>query len=118
MKISFQMATASSSAPPQKLNKKLYTDITRLKLLDTPDAPVRFRIKKTPFSGDEEDIASKEREEYFIVGIIFPKSKPFNERCYEIELKLTKTFPIDPPEVRFLNEIYHPNVDKEGTMRV
>lgn len=100
--------------PPLKLNKKLYTDITRLKLLDTDGAEVRFRLKTSPFNGDEEEIACKEREEYTITGQIFPKSKPFDEGSYMIEIKLTKTFPVDPPEIRFLTPIYHPNVGKDG----
>lgn len=111
----FQMAEPKPP-PPQKLTKKLYTDITRLKLLDTPDENVRFRVTKTPFNDNEEDIGSKEREEYFITGLIFPKSSPYNERCYEIEIKLTKTFPVEPPEVRFLTSIYHPNVARDGEL--
>jgi ubiquitin-protein ligase len=99
-----------------KLNKRLYTDITRLKLLDTDTAEPRFRLQQSPFTGDEDDdeLANQVREDYVITGQIFPKSNIFNERSYLIEMKLTKTFPIDPPEVRFLTLIYHPNVGKDG----
>jgi ubiquitin-protein ligase len=99
-----------------KLNKKLYTDITRLKLLDTNTAEPRFRLQKSPFTGDEDDdeVANQKREEYVIIGQIFPKSNIFNERSYSIEMKLTKTFPFEPPEVRFLTPIYHPNVGTDG----
>jgi ubiquitin-protein ligase len=99
-----------------KLNKRLYTDITRLKLLDTNTAEPRFRLQQSPFTGDEDEdeVANQKREEYLIIGQIFPKSNIFNERSYLIEMKLTKTFPIDPPEVRFLTPIYHPNIDKDG----
>lgn len=107
----------AESKPVLKLNKKLYVDITRLKLLDTDEADVRFRLKTSPFNGDEEDIASKDRKEYTITGQIFPNSKPFNERSYMIEIKLTTTYPIDPPEVRFLTTIYHPHVEKEGKLK-
>jgi ubiquitin-protein ligase len=99
-----------------KLNKRLYTDITRLKLLDKDTADVRFRLQKSPFTGDEDEdeLADQKREEYVIIGQIFPKSNIFNERSYSIEIKLTKTFPFEPPEVRFLTPIYHPNIDKDG----
>ena len=99
-----------------RLNKKLYTDITRLKLLDTDTASIRFRIEKTPFTGEEDEdlVANQERIDYVITGQIFPTSKIYNERSYMIELKLTRTFPIDPPEVRFLTRIYHPNIATDG----
>ncbi len=100
-----------------KLNKRLYTDITRLKLLDTDTAEVRFRLQQSPFTGDEdaEQIAAAQKlEEYLIIGQIFPKSDIFRERSYLIEIKLTKTFPMDPPLVKFLTTMYHPNVGKLG----
>ncbi len=100
-----------------KLNKRLYTDITRLKLLDTDTAEVRFRLQQSPFTGDEdaEQIAAAQKlEEYLIIGQIFPKSDIFRERSYLIEIKLTKTFPMDGPEVRFLTTMYHPNVGQLG----
>jgi ubiquitin-protein ligase len=99
-----------------RLNKRLYTDITRLKLLDKPDAEVRFRLQKSPFTGDEDEdeLLEKKREDYLIIGQIFPTSAIFCERSYSIEIKLTTTFPCDPPEVRFLTPMYHPNVGKDG----
>jgi ubiquitin-protein ligase len=99
-----------------RLNKKLYTDITRLKLLDTDSAAVRFRIDKTPFSGDEDAdlVLNQERTDYIITGLIFPKSDIYNQRSYMIEMKLTRSFPADPPEVRFLTKIYHPNIAADG----
>ncbi len=104
---------ASSSS---KLNKKLYTDITRLRLLDKVSEEARFRLKDSPFTGEEDEdaLASQKREEYVVTGQIFPKSEIYRERSYLIEMKLTKTFPMDPPEIRFLTPIYHPNVGRDG----
>jgi ubiquitin-protein ligase len=83
--------------------------------LNTDNAEVRFRLQQSPFTGDEDQdqLAAKEREEYTITGQIFPKSEIFRERSYLIEIKLTKTFPIEPPEVRFLTTMYHPNIDEK-----
>jgi ubiquitin-protein ligase len=98
------------------LNKKLYTDITRLKLLDTNTAEVRFRLQTSPFTGDEDtdELATQKREDYIITGQVFPNSDIYRERSFLIELKLTKNFPADPPEVKFLTPIYHPNVGLKG----
>jgi ubiquitin-protein ligase len=111
------MATPPSH--PLKLNKKLYTDITRLRLLDKDGLEGRFRLKQSPFNGDEDEdvVSSQNREEYTITGQIFPTSDIFRERSYLIEMKLTKTFPTDPPEIRFLTPIYHPNVGKKGASK-
>ncbi len=98
------------------LTKALYTDITRLKLLDKDDAEVKFRLKESPFSGDEDEdeLTSQKHEEYVVVGQIFPNSRIYRERSYLIEMKFTKVFPINPPKIRFLTPIYHPNVGKDG----
>jgi ubiquitin-protein ligase len=100
-----------------KLNKVLYTDITRLKLLDKDSAEVRFRLKQSPFTDSEDDdgqAAAQKQGEYVVTGEIFPKSEIFRERAYLIEMKLTNSFPMAPPEVRFLTPIYHPNVGRDG----
>ncbi|CAF4604643.1 unnamed protein product, partial [Rotaria sp. Silwood2] len=36
------------------------------------------------------------------------------EGSFQIEMKLTSNYPFDPPEVRFLTPIYHPNVGQDG----
>ena len=98
-----------------RLNKRLYTDINRLKLLDRENAPTRFRLQQSPFPDDEEALeAAQQKPEFIITGQIFPQSNIYNQRSYLIEMKLTKLFPIEPPEVRFLTPIYHPNVSVEG----
>jgi ubiquitin-protein ligase len=100
-----------------RLNKELWTEIIRLKLLATPDAPVRYLLTKSPFDeieDEDETNATVTSKEIIITGRIFPNSEIFKEGSYEIEMKLTPNYPRDPPEVRFLTPIYHPNVDKDG----
>jgi ubiquitin-protein ligase len=100
-----------------RLNKELYTDIQKLKLCSKSDAPVRFLLDKSPFNDDDDDEmanARKPDEDSIVLGRIFPNSDIYNQGAYQIEIKLIKTFPIDPPEVRFNTSIYHPNVLKNG----
>ena len=104
-----------------KLNKALHTDITNLKLCSKIDAPVRFLLDKSPFSDDDDDddetAGAAKPNEYLIIGRILPKSDIYKEAAYKIEMKLTRNFPMDPPEVRFLTPIYHPNVGKDGNVK-
>ncbi|CAF1409934.1 unnamed protein product [Adineta steineri] len=101
-----------------KLNKALYNNITRLKLCNTPDAPVKFIVDQQPFDNDDDDDNmsgdAAKATEYLVIGRILPDSDIYKERAYQIEMKLTRTFPLDPPDVRFLTPIYHPNVAKDG----
>jgi len=100
-----------------KLNKQLWTEITRLKLLTKIDAPVRYLLIKSPFDeieDEDETNATVTSKEIIIIGRIFPNSEIFRAGSYEIEMRPTPNFPRDPPEVRFLTPIYHPNVDKDG----
>ena len=100
-----------------KLNKELYNNIIRLKLLNATNSDPKFVLEKSPFKEDndeEETAASATPKEILIIGRIFPESEIFQEGAFKIEMKLTPNFPFDPPEVRFLTKIYHPNVAEDG----
>jgi ubiquitin-protein ligase len=101
-----------------KLNKQLYTDVNRLRLCNKSDAPVRFILDKSPFNeeGEQEEAAAtaSSSKEIIILGRIFPNSEIYKDGAYQIEMKLTSTYPFDPPEVRFVTKIYHPNVGQDG----
>ena len=100
-------------ASGNKLNKALWTNMTKLKLLSKEDEPVRFVLDQSPFDDDDSESATA-RNLYVIVGRIFPKSELFKDHALQIEMKLTDKYPIDPPEVKMLTRIYHPNVDTDG----
>ncbi|KAJ1564039.1 ubiquitin-conjugating enzyme E2 N, partial [Nowakowskiella sp. JEL0078] len=51
---------------------------------------------------------------YFDVIIAGPSSSPFEGGIFKLELFLPDDYPMAPPKVRFLNKIYHPNIDKLG----
>jgi ubiquitin-protein ligase len=99
-----------------RLNKELWNNITRLKLLSTADAPVRFILEKSPFDDVEEEKAAAAKDEYVVIGRILPNSEIYKESAFRIEMKLTSKYPKEPPEVRFLTPVYHPNVETDGTL--
>ena len=51
---------------------------------------------------------------YFDVSIQGPDGSPFEKGIFSLELWLPSSYPMEPPRVRFLTKIYHPNIDKLG----
>jgi ubiquitin-conjugating enzyme E2 D/E len=51
---------------------------------------------------------------WVILGCILPTTEPYCRRSFRIKMILSYCFPLDPPEVRFLSPIYHPNVGTNG----
>ncbi|KAL1413305.1 ubiquitin-conjugating enzyme E2 N [Vanrija albida] len=51
---------------------------------------------------------------YFDVTIAGPESSPYEGGVFKAELFLPEEYPMNPPKVRFLTKIYHPNIDKLG----
>lgn len=82
------------------------------------DAPVRFLLEHSPFSEyTEEEIDDGtylEKDTYRIVGRIYPTSDIYKEGAFRIEMILTPRYPDEPPQVRFLTPIYHPNIEEDG----
>ena len=42
--------------------------------------------------------------------IIGPQDTPYQNGIFNLELFLTEKYPMEPPKVRFLTKIYHPNI--------
>ncbi len=97
-----------------RLNKALWTNITRLKLFVKGDEYAKFILEKHPFDDEEEEKAAAARDEYVVIGLVLPQSGIYKESVLRIEMKLTSKYPQEPPEVRFLSPVYHPNVELNG----
>ncbi len=101
------------------LNKSLYTDISRLKNLNTRTYP-KFILDQSPFRDEDDEegnAAADTSEDVVIIGRILPDTEIYNQGAYQIEMKLTSSYPCNPPEVRFITPIYHPNVARDGRKR-
>ena len=51
---------------------------------------------------------------YFNVAMAGPSETPYEGGLFRLELFLPAEYPMNPPKVRFLTKIYHPNIDKLG----
>jgi ubiquitin-protein ligase len=101
-----------------KLNKQLWTNINKLKLLKKATTQPKFILDKSPFDEIDEEAekasGAAASKDLVILGRILPDSEIYREGAYQIEIKLTAAFPCDPPQVYFITKIYHPNVGKDG----
>uniref|UniRef100_A0A6B2LPZ1 UBC core domain-containing protein n=1 Tax=Arcella intermedia TaxID=1963864 RepID=A0A6B2LPZ1_9EUKA len=43
-----------------------------------------------------------------------PTDTPYHNGFFKLEILLPDNYPVEPPSVRFLTKIYHPNIDSEG----
>ncbi|CRH00393.1 ubiquitin-conjugating enzyme E2 N, putative [Plasmodium relictum] len=55
-----------------------------------------------------------ENYRHFKILINGPEGTPYEGGTYKLELFLPEQYPMEPPKVRFLTKIYHPNIDKLG----
>jgi ubiquitin-conjugating enzyme E2 N len=56
----------------------------------------------------------KDNYRYFHIAMGGPEGTPYQGGTYSLELFLPEGYPMEPPKVRFLTKIYHPNIDKLG----
>jgi ubiquitin-protein ligase len=56
------------------------------------------------------------RDTIAIRGRILPQKEPYCHASFLIEITLPREYPFKPPDVTFLDPIYHPNVTDEGSL--
>ena len=57
---------------------------------------------------EEDDLSS------FKAQMTGPTETPYEGGLFELRLKIGDRYPFEPPKVRFLTPLYHPNVDQAG----
>jgi ubiquitin-conjugating enzyme E2 T len=54
---------------------------------------------------------STDRLEAAIIG---PEGSPYHGGVFKLEVCVPARYPLEPPKIRFLTPVYHPNVDEAG----
>jgi len=71
------------------------------------------RISKNPIPGISA-IPKKDNPRHFDIQISGPKGCCYENGVFKLELFLPEDYPMVPPKVHFLTQIYHPNIDRVG----
>ncbi|XP_045762896.1 ubiquitin-conjugating enzyme E2 T-like [Maniola jurtina] len=48
------------------------------------------------------------------VSMLGPQGSPYEKGRFELTINIPDRYPFEPPQVKFLTPIYHPNIDKGG----
>jgi ubiquitin-conjugating enzyme E2 T len=57
---------------------------------------------------------NKEVLDKFEAQITGPEETPYSEGIFRLEVSIPPRYPFEPPKVRFITPIYHPNIDDGG----
>ncbi|GAM28708.1 hypothetical protein SAMD00019534_118840 [Acytostelium subglobosum LB1] len=55
-----------------------------------------------------------DRVDHLEATIIGPEQTPFHKGIFYLDIIMPMRYPFEPPKVRFITPIYHPNVDSHG----
>jgi ubiquitin-conjugating enzyme E2 N len=101
------MTTTSSSTSSSHNNTGTPTGIPKRIIKETE------RLQTEPVAGIGVTV-SPTNPRHFFVALAGPVDTPYQNGRFHLELFLPGGYPLDPPKVRFLTPLYHPNVDRLG----
>ena len=64
------------------------------------------------------EIIPTENIERFISRIKGPEQSPYENGIYDLEVKIPSDYPISPPNIKFITQMFHPNVYPDGKICV
>ncbi|CAG8725193.1 4985_t:CDS:2, partial [Dentiscutata erythropus] len=74
------------------------------------------RLKNEPLPLGINIITSEEDIYHLNATIAGPIQSPYEGGVFKLDVLLTEQYPMAPPMIRFLTKVYHPNIDKFGTI--
>ena len=70
-------------------------------------------LKREPIDGI--NISHKEDNlRYLFIKLNGPPGSPYEKGVFKLELFIHSKYPMEPPKIRFLTKMYHPNIDNLG----
>ena len=80
--------------------------------------PDKLRIKKdvTKLMESNHEVTILEDLNNILVKFYGPKGTPYEDGLWKVRVKLPEQYPFMPPQIQFVNMIYHPNITPFGTV--
>lgn len=47
-------------------------------------------------------------------SVMGPEDSPYKGGLFQLEIQIPDNYPYEPPRIKFLTPVYHPNIDKTG----
>jgi len=94
-----------------ELEKKFVLHENPLALFGNKKPPPRLTNESTHWRHYVGDYG---KDGIILKGRIFPNTEPYCHASFLIEIVIPKEFPFKPPDVFFVDPIYHPSVDERG----
>ncbi|CAF1371705.1 unnamed protein product [Rotaria sordida] len=106
-----------AGAAPSPLNKKLWRELTDVKLLkeDNKLKQGKFIYENSSFDYSADDLP-KGYAQNVIVGRLELTSNIYKNHALRIEIHLPPEYPMKPPEVVMVTPVYHPNVNEKNRL--
>ena len=78
----------------------------------------KLRIKKdvTKLMESNHEVTILEDLNNILVKFYGPKGTPYEDGLWKVRVKLPEQYPFMPPQIQFVNMIYHPNITPFGTV--
>ena len=78
----------------------------------------KLRIKKdvTELMESNHEVTILEDLNNILVKFYGPKGTPYEDGLWKVRVKLPEQYPFMPPQIQFVNMIYHPNITPFGTV--
>jgi len=71
-------------------------------------------LNKNPVEGFSAGIIEESDIYKWVVMVIGPPDTPYEGGFFKCHLLFPKDYPVKPPKLKFVSEIWHPNIDKDG----
>jgi len=107
--ININYYTMESKSPLTKRIQKEHTELIN----------VSRKYKSDPAAENARyylDESEKTNIQDFIVYLRGPSGTPYVGGIYKLSFKLDNTFPYQPPKIKFVTPVYHPNIDEDGNI--
>ncbi|CAF1028366.1 unnamed protein product [Rotaria sp. Silwood1] len=106
-----------AGAAPSPLNKKLWRELTDVKLLGENNKlkKGKFTYESSSFDYSQDELP-KDYAQNVIIGRLELTSNIYKNHALRIEIHLPPEYPMKPPEVVIVTPIYHPNVNEKNRL--